>query len=71
MTTYKTIRETQHSNLIVRELNAAVCTATFPAKSGEFKADLYSNPNSSDCLVFHNTCPPVHGKFIETVTIVL
>lgn len=65
---YQVVRETPISNLIVKELNAAVCTATFP-ESGVQLADLYSCRNSSDVLVFHNTCSPVNSTFVKKVYI--
>lgn len=65
---YQVVRESEISNRIVKELNAAVCTATFP-NSGTQLADLYSCPNSSDVLVFHQSCSPVNSKFVKTVWI--
>jgi hypothetical protein len=67
-TVYQVTRESEISNRIVKELNAAVCTATFPT-SGEQLADLYSCRNSADCLVYHGTCAPINGTFVRTITI--
>ena len=69
MKTYKVTRESEISNRIVQELNAAVCTATFPTSTGIHKADLYTSVNSCDCLVYHNTCAPVHSIYVKTVLI--
>lgn len=68
---YTAIKESEISNTVVKEFNAAVLTATFPAKKGTFEADLYKNIGSADCLVFHNTCGPVNGEFKETVLITI
>lgn len=66
--TYEVIRESATSNRIVKELNAAVCTATFPV-SGVQLADLYTSNNSCNVLVFHNSCAPIHSTFVKTVSI--
>jgi hypothetical protein len=68
MKTYQVTRESEISNRIVKELNAAVCTATFP-ESGEQLADLYSSPNHCNVLVFHGSCAPVHSNFKGTYLI--
>lgn len=65
---YQTIKKTPDSNTIVKELNAAVCLATFPGK-GEQQADLYHSINSANVLVGTGSCSPVHGTFVKTVTI--
>lgn len=67
---YKVIQETPISNRIVKELNAAVCTATF-AERGIVKADLYHCVNSSDKLVASGSCAPIHGEYVKTVEIEL
>ncbi len=67
---YQVVRETPNSNRIVKELNAAVCTATFHA-SGIQLADLYSCRNSSNVLVFKGSCAPVHSEYVQTVSILL
>lgn len=73
MKTYKAIKKTLNSNTIVDELNARVLTATFPIKTGEQLADVYTyegtqckNPKE---IVFHKSCPPVMAKFLETIII--
>lgn len=65
---YQAIQRDQHSNTIVRELNAAVLTATFPGK-GVFDADLYISKNEAPALVFSGSCPPVNAKIRMTVRI--
>lgn len=68
MKIYQVTRESEISNRVVKELNASVCTATFP-DSGIQLADLYSSPNTSKQLVFHSSCAPVNSTFLETVKI--
>lgn len=65
---YEVVRQSPISNSIVKELNAAVCTATFPT-SGIQLADLYTSRNSSNVLVFHNSCAPVNSEYVQTVVI--
>ena len=67
---YQTIKETPNSNTIVRELNAAVCVATFTER-GQVQADLYHSVNSANVLVAHGSCAPIHDTFVRTVTIIL
>lgn len=78
MEKFKTTKENQISNRIVKELNATVCTSTFvegvnfnefEQPKGIFKADLYNCKNSFNTLVKHNTCGPARGEFIKTVLI--
>lgn len=66
---YEAIKESEISNRIVKEFNASVCTKTFHSTTGTQKADLYSNPNSVNTLVAHNTCPPIDSTFIKTINI--
>jgi len=73
MRTFKTVRPSENSNLIVAELNAKVLTATFKNKVGNQLGDLYSyegtqcgNPKE---IVAHGTCAPVMAKLIETIQI--
>lgn len=65
---YQTIKESDISNTIVKELNAAVCLATFPGK-GEQTADLYRCIHSVNVLVNAGGCAPIHGEYVETVKI--
>jgi len=65
---YQTIKESDISNTIVKELNAAVCTATFPGE-GLHKSDLYTSVNSSDVLVFTGSCAPANTTYVCTVEI--
>jgi hypothetical protein len=71
MNTYKAIKITLDSNTIVNELNAKVLTSTFPNKSGNHLADLYTY-EGTQCkspkeIVFHNSCAPIMGIFVETI----
>lgn len=66
---YHVTRESEISNRVVRELNAAVCTITFKHARGTQLADLYRCPNSADCLVAHGTCAPVNSTYAGTVAI--
>lgn len=67
--TYSSTKKNEHSNRIVDELNATVATATFISTEGAQKADLYACRYSSDTLVAHGTCSPIHGVFVKTVLI--
>jgi len=62
---YNVIRETPNSNPVVKELNAAVLSATF--KGEETKGDLYRVVGSCDKIVCHGSCPPVNSTFIRTI----
>ena len=67
--TYQVTQQNPSSNKVVMELNAAVCSSTFPSKDGAQKADLYECANSCNVLVAHNSCPPIHTGFVKTVSI--
>jgi hypothetical protein len=69
MRTFKSIKESEISNRIVKELNAAVLSSTFINKEGEQLADLYVDNFSKVYIVAHNTCAPIHGQYLETIKI--
>jgi hypothetical protein len=70
MRTFKSIKESEISNRIVKELNAAVLSSTFVNKEGEQLADLYvGNSPTKAYIVAYNTCAPIHGKYVETIKI--
>jgi hypothetical protein len=70
-TIYQTVKESPISNRIVKELNAAVLTATFPQKNGFYKADLYNDLHASSKLVYSGSCAPINSVYSDTVTIEL
>lgn len=69
MRKFTAIRETENSNLIVKELNAAVLSATFPTTTGTYGANVYSSANSANQIVRLGTCAPVNSKYEETILI--
>lgn len=69
MKAYKVIKEKAISNSVVKELNAAVLTATFKTKKGIHKADLYSTNSKVFKLVSHGHCKPVNTTFVKTINI--
>lgn len=69
MKTYKVIQESPISNQIVKEVNAAVCGATFKNAFGVQFAELFTCPNSSDVLIGIGTCAPIHSTFVDVVKI--
>jgi hypothetical protein len=69
METFKVIRPSADSNMIVEKLYCNVNTPSFPSTKGIHKADLYWGRNSADLVVYHGSCPPVNMKFIKTVLI--
>ncbi len=68
---YTAIKESKISNTVVREINAAVLTATFPAKKGTFEADLYGSPNECKTIVYKGSCAPANSLYLETVLITI
>jgi hypothetical protein len=72
MRTFKSIK-LENSNTIIPELNAKVLTSTFKIKEGSQLADVYTYEGTQcKCpmeIVAHNTCAPILGKYIETITV--
>lgn len=69
MKSFKSFKASENSNRIVSELNASVLTRTFKSTIGYQLADLYSDSNSCDKIVAHNTCAPSNSEYIETILI--
>jgi hypothetical protein len=69
-TNYAETLRSPNISTVVKELNAAVLTKTFPGK-GIHKADLYTSKNSCDMLVLHGSCAPINDTFVKTVEIEL
>jgi hypothetical protein len=66
--TYKATKQSENSNTVVTELNAAVLTSTFKNKGIQL-ADLCQSLNGSKELVSKGHCIPVNSKIIDTVLI--
>jgi ribosomal protein S4E len=69
-TVYIPIKESEISNTIVKELNAAVLIATFKNK-GIQQANLCKSPNGNLEIVSFGNCIPVNSEIIDTILIQL
>ena len=66
---YYPIRETKTSNLVIKELNAAILTATFDKIEGLQIGTLCKSMNGTLDIIGLNTCTPINSQIIKNILI--